>query len=328
MIYRTLGTSGLEASVVGLGAWAIGGWMWGGADETDAIRAIHTALDQGINLIDTAPEELVGKAICDRREDVVLATKCGLIWHAEKGSHYFNSDEQHPDKDAEKWRVYKYLGPESIRYEVEQSLKRLKTDWIDLYQTHWQDPTTPIGETMAELEKLKQEGKIRAIGVSNATPEQMDEYLAVGRIESDQELYSMLDRDKEADNLPHCLENRLAFLAYSPLAQGLLTGKVGPDRTFSEGDQRSRKARFSRKNRERVQAMLAEFSPIASDLGLSLAQLTIAWTFVQPGCSHVLVGARNPTQAEENARAGTELLTEDVVTRMTEILESHSEGIV
>jgi aryl-alcohol dehydrogenase-like predicted oxidoreductase len=220
--------------------------------------------------------------------------------------------------------VYKHLNPQTIRYEVEQSLKRLKTDRIDLYQTHWQDPTTPIGDTMAELEKLRDEGKIRAIGVSNATPEQMNAYLAAGRIDSDQEKYSMLDREREADNLPYCRNHDLAFLAYSPLAQGLLTGKVGPERTFDEGDQRNKNPRFSRENRERIQAMLAEFAPIAAELTLTLGQLAIAWTLAQPGCSHVLVGARNPTQVLENAGAGTRPLPADAAARISDILEKHT----
>lgn len=153
MRYRSLGQSGIQASVVAFGAWAIGGWPWGGTDESNAIAAIHKALDLGMNLIDTAPayglglsEEIVGKALQGRRDKAIIATKCGLVWHTDKGTYYFTEYDK---------PVYRYLGPESIRYEVEQSLKRLRTDYIDLLQTHWQDPTTPIEDTMGELLRLK-----------------------------------------------------------------------------------------------------------------------------------------------------------------------------
>ncbi|MGH9352183.1 MAG: aldo/keto reductase, partial [Terriglobia bacterium] len=196
MQYRPLGQSGIQASVVGLGAWAIGGWMWGGSEEGKSIRAIQAALDAGINLVDTAPgyglglsEILVGKAIAGRRHQAVVATKCGLVWHVEKGQAYL--------KQAGKI-LHRYLGQESIRYEVEQSLRRLGTDYIDLYQTHWQDESTPIEDTMATLLDLKKQGKIRAIGVSNCTVEQVEEYRRTGPVDTVQEKYSMLDRAMEA----------------------------------------------------------------------------------------------------------------------------------
>lgn len=330
MKHRPLGQSGIDASVVAFGAWAIGGWMWGGSDETDAVNAIRTAIEKGINLIDTAPiygfgrsEEIVGKAIADRRDKVVLATKVGLIWHKEKGELAFASDEKHPGAEG-KFKIYRCLDPEEIRYEVEQSLKRLKTDYIDLLQTHWQESTTPIADTMNELMNLKKEGKIRAIGCSNATPEQMDEYRAAGQLDSDQEKYSMLDRGHETQNLPYVAENNMAFLAYSPLAQGLLTGKVGPDREFAEGDQRRNKDRFSVENRRRVNAMLDKFRPIAEAHNASLTQLTIAWTVSQPGCTHALVGARNPEQATENAGGGDIELSADELKKMRQIIKDSS----
>lgn len=307
MRYRSLGQSGIQASVVAFGAWAIGGWPWGGTDESNAIAAIHKALDLGMNLIDTAPayglglsEEIVGKALQGRRDKAIIATKCGLVWHTDKGTYYFTEYDK---------PVYRYLGPESIRYEVEQSLKRLRTDYIDLLQTHWQDPTTPIEDTMGELLRLKDEGKIRAIGVSNVTVEQLEAYRRVGPVDSDQELYSMLDRRIEADLLPYCREHNIAVLAYSPLAQGLLTGKVGPEREFPQGDMRRNNPRFSVENRRHIAAMLDEFRPIADDRGITLTQLVIAWTVAQPGLTHALVGARNPEQVEENAGAGDVELT-------------------
>ncbi|MFC1452121.1 aldo/keto reductase [Verrucomicrobiota bacterium] len=317
MKHRPLGDSGIEASVVGLGTWAIGGWMWGGTDEAAAIRAIHASIDAGANLIDTAPiygfgvsEEIVGKALADRRDRAVLATKCGLVWHTAEGDHFFNSDDKHPRPDAADRSVYRCLGPKTIRHEIEQSLKRLRTDVIDLYQTHWQETATPIEDTMGELMKLKQEGKIRAIGVSNATPAQMDTYRVCGPIDSDQERYSMLDRKHEAANLPYCADNAVAFLAYSPIEQGLLTGKIGPERTFAEGDQRNGNPRFSAENRAKVAGLLDTIRPVADSHGIALSQLAVAWILSQRGCTHALVGARTPEQAVENAKAGGVTLTD------------------
>ncbi|MDA3800079.1 MAG: aldo/keto reductase [Kiritimatiellae bacterium] len=327
MKYKNIGMSDIKSSVVGLGTWAIGGWMWGGSDEKDAIRAIHAGIDEGINLIDTAPaygfgksEELVGKAIADRRDKVVLATKCGLIWHEQKGDFFFTSTEENLDEHGG-INVYKCLSPEVIRYEVEQSLRRLKTDYIDIYQTHWQDFTTPIDETMQTLMELKKEGKIKAIGCSNATIEQMESYRRSGTLDADQELYSMLDRNHEQDNLPYVKEHGISFLAYSPLGQGLLTGKIGPDRVFEEGDQRRDNDRFSLSNRRKILTMLDSFRPIADAHGISLGQLVIAWIIAQPGCSHALVGARNPEQAVENAKAGSVILSVENLKNMQSVID-------
>jgi methylglyoxal reductase len=321
MRYRTIGQSGIEASVVGFGAWAIGGWLWGGTDEADAVAAIHTAMDAGITLIDTAPaygfglsEQIVGKAIAGRRDKVVLATKCGLVWDTTEGTPFGGGQGK---------EIHRFLGPDSIRREVNQSLRRLGTDYVDLYQTHWQDPTTPIEETMAALLDLKQRGKIRAIGVSNATVEQMEEYRKVGPLDSDQERYSMLDRSIESDRLPYCRENGVAVLAYSPLAQGLLTGKIGLDREFTGDDLRRNNPRFDAETRRRVAAMLDEYKPIAEAHNLTFAQLAIAWTVAQPGLTFALVGARNPAQAGENAGAGDAVLNERELAEMDSIINEH-----
>lgn len=329
MKYRPLGDSGIEASVIGLGTWAIGGWMWGGTDRKDSVRAIHASLDAGANLIDTAPvygfgvsEEIVGEAISGRRDKVVLATKCGLVWDTEKGDPFFSSDAHHPAPDATQYNVFRYLAPSSIRREVENSLKRLGTDYIDLYQTHWQETVTPIADTMGELLRLKEEGKIRAIGVSNATAEQMAQYRAAGALDSDQENYSMLDRAAEKDQLPFCHEKGVAFLSYSTLGQGLLTGKIPPERTFEKGDQRNLKPAFTRENREKVAAMLQRLAPFAEKHGATLGQLALAWTFRQPGCTHVLVGARTPDQAKGNALAGDMTLPEETLREITKIVNS------
>jgi methylglyoxal reductase len=318
MRYRALGGSGIEASVVAFGAWAVGGWWWGGADDSESIAAIREAIDLGITLIDTAPayglghsEEVVGMAIKGRRHEVVLATKCGLVWHTDKGNHFLDE-----------WgkSVRRYLGAESIRYEVEQSLRRLQTDVIDLYQTHWQDPTTPIEETMGTLLELKQEGKIRAIGVSNATVEQMDEYRKVGPLDADQEKYSMLVRKLDEAQLPYCERENIAVLAYSPLAKGLLTGKVPADRALPEGDFRAEDAKFSTENRKRILAFLEHVRPVADAHGATLAQLAIAWTLARPGLSHALVGARRAAQVDENAKAGEIVLVPEDLAQIDEAL--------
>jgi len=318
MRYRVLGGSGIEASIVAFGAWAVGGWWWGGADDSESIDAIRKALDLGITFIDTAPayglghsEEVVGKALKGRRDEVVLATKCGLVWHGDKGSHFFYESGR---------SVRRYLGAESIRYEVEQSLRRLQTDVIDLYQTHWQDPATPIEETMGALLELKREGKIRAIGVSNATVEQMDEYRKTGPLDADQERYSMLDRKIDGAQLPYCERENIAVLAYSPLAQGLLTGRVTLDRVIPEGDYRAEDAKFSTENRKRILAFLDEVRPVADEHGATLAQLAVAWTLARPGLSHALVGARSPAQVGENAKAGDIVLAPEDLAQIDEAL--------
>jgi aryl-alcohol dehydrogenase-like predicted oxidoreductase len=340
MQMRELGSSRIQASAIAYGAWAIGGWTWGSQDEQDAIRSVHAALDAGINFIDTAPiygfgtsEELLGRALKGRRDQVVLASKCGMVWNTEKGDFFFHSSEKNFSKTPSKYKVMKYLGPESIRRECEDSLRRLDTDVIDLYQTHWQESTTPIADSMAELLKLKDEGKIRSIGVSNATCEQMDEYWRVakaqsnGSIDSDQERYSMLDRKHEGENLPYVIDKNMAFLAYSPLAMGLLTGKMDENYTFDEGDQRNTNPRFSVENRKKVRAMLDAFQPVADKHDLTMAQLVIAWTIAQPGCSHALVGARNEKQARENAAAGAVELSDEDIKTITDALDKHGPEI-
>ena len=326
---RPLGQSGIEASVIGFGAWAVGGWMWGGTDESEAIAAIHAALDAGVNLIDTAAiygfglsESIVGRAIRDRRDRVVLATKCSMVCDPTRGVFKFRSNAGGPDPNGH-IVIHISGAPDSIRREVDCSLQRLGTDYIDLYQTHWQDTTTPYADTMAALMDLKQAGKIRAIGVCNASSAQMKEYSKAGVLDSDQEHYSMLKRDIEQDQLPYCREQAIAVLAYSPLARGLLTGAVGPDRKFEAGDHRAGLEMFSQENRRRVAGMLDQFRPIAKTRNITLAQLVIAWTVAQPGLTHALCGARNPKQALENAAAGDIELTDSELATMDEAISSH-----
>jgi len=331
---RPLGQSGIMASVVGCGTWAIGGWCWGGADDAASIKAIHAAIDAGINLIDTAPaygfgraEEIVGQAIHGRRDKVVIASKCGLIWGEEKGEHFFDSDAETYEATNPDRRVFRYLGPESIRREVDASLRRLGVETIDLMQTHWQDSTTPIEATMDCLLDLKRQGKIRAIGVCNATVEQLKQYQSRGPVTVDQEKYGMLDRGLENDLIPHCHKTGVAVLAYSPLAMGLLTGKVTASRAFGAGDVRANDPRFSIDNRVKVAAMLDEFRPVADRRGLTLAQLVIAWTVAQRGVTHALVGARDTKQAAENAAAGAVTLDAGELRTLSDALSRHAAAL-
>ena len=326
MEYKKLGSSGIEASVIGLGTFVMGGWIWGGIDEKNAVKAIQASIDNGVNLIDTAPiygmglsEELVGKGIKGRREKVVLATKCGLVWHLKKGNHFLDYDEG--------VAVHRYLGSDSIRYELEKSLKLLNTDYIDLYQTHWQDSTTPIEETMSVLLDMKKEGKIRAIGVSNITIEELKEYKLHGQLDSDQEIYSMLDRGIEKDILPWCKENDVSVLAYSPLSRGLLTGKVDSNYEFKGDDARIEMPRFSIENRNKINSVLDKIRPFAEKYGITLAQLVIAWTKYQPGITHVLCGARNEKQAIENSESGNVKIIQPDVEKIESIISDFNEII-
>ncbi|HZE97112.1 MAG TPA: aldo/keto reductase [Planctomycetota bacterium] len=314
---RALGSSGIQASVVAFGAWAVGGWRWGGSDDKVSIDAIRAALDAGINFIDTAPaygfghgEEVVGKAIQGRRDKVVIATKCGLAWDTTRGTLFFVSDEKGRN-DAGQYHIHKTLDPDIVRRELEGSLKRLGTDHVDLYLTHWQDRTIPIEDTMALLLDLKRQGKIRAIGACNAKGADLERYRSKGPFDADQERYSMLDRDLEKEQLPWCRQNNVAMLAYSPLHHGLLTGKIAPEREFKEGDLRRGHASFTPENLRKTGAMLDRIRPIADARGLTLSQLVIAWTVAQPGLTHALVGARTPQQGLENAKAGAVELSAD-----------------
>lgn len=301
-LIRQIGRSGVNASVVGLGTWAIGGWMWGGTDETESIAAIQASLEAGVTLIDTAPayglgrsEEIVGKALAGRRDKAMIATKCGLVWHTQKGNHFFDQDGK---------PVHRYLGRDTIVHEVEESLRRLGTDYIDLYITHWQDPTTPIEETVAALEDLKQAGKIRAIGASNVNRTELEQYIQTGSLDAIQERFSMIDRKIEADLLPLTVQNGVSTLSYSSLALGLLSGIIGPDRIFAGDDQRKDNPRFSVANRQKAKVFSDAIRPVAERHGASIAQVVIAWTLAQPGVTFALCGARNPAQALDNARAG------------------------
>ena len=325
MEYRQLGTSDLEVPTIVFGAWAIGGWYWGPQEDAESIRTIHAAIDAGITCIDTAPmygmghsEEVVGKAIKGRRDQVVLATKCGLRWDTpDEGDEYFTcrmpDGSEHP--------VRRNLHKRAILEEAEINLRRLDTDHIDLYQCHWPCKSAPIEETMDALVTLKDQGKIRAIGVSNFAPEMLAECLAYGPLVSDQPPYSLLRRNAEADVLPFCLEHHIGVIVYSPLQQGLLTGKMTPDRTLHDDDYRKGQKWFTAGNRQRVLDALERIRPIADAHGATLAQTTLAWTVAQPGITSAIVGARTPEQAVENAKAGDIQLSDDELATIRSVFE-------
>jgi len=305
MQYRTLGKTNISASAVALGTWAIGGgpW-WGDSDDNQSIKAIQAAIDAGVTLIDTAPaygfghsEEIVGKAIKGQRDKLILSTKCGLWWKDERGTSFFEMGDKH---------VKRCLLPATIVEEVEISLRRLGTDYIDLYHTHWQseDPDKyPIEDTMQCLMKLKEEGKIRAIAASNVDLEHIKQYQAAGVLDAIQPRYSMLDREIETEILPYCLANDISALAYSPLEQGLLTGKIGMDQTFAEGVYRNQIPWYAPQNREKVLNMLEGWSDLLTKYNCSMSQLVIAWTVAQEGITFVLCGARKEAHVRDNVRA-------------------------
>ena len=280
--------------------------MWGGNEETESLDAIRASIDHGVTTIDTAAiygmgysEELVGRAIKGQREKVVIATKCGMRWNTDEGS------EPWPQKDREGRDIVirKNARPDSIIYECEQSLKRLQVDVIDLYQIHWPDTSTPVEDSMRAMLKLKEQGKIRAIGVSNYDVPWLTGAKAVAPLASLQPPYSVIQRKIENEILPYCRENHIGVIVYSPLERGLLTGKVSPDRQFAEGDHRAKHKYFTSDNRNRVLAALETVRPIANKHQASFAQLMINWTVHEPGITAALVGARNAEQAEHNAKA-------------------------
>lgn len=314
MKQREIGTSGIFASEMSMGAWAIGGGTWwGDNDDAESIRTIHAALDQGINWIDTArvygfghSEEVVGKAIKDRRHEVILSTKCGLQWYDDGGEYHFTGDGH---------RVHRDLRPQAIRRDLELSLKALGTDYIDVYYTHWQCKTyglVPIAETMGELMRMKEEGKIRAIGASNVQVRHLEEYRQSGQLDVIQEKYSMLDRRVEEELLPYCEANSVTLQTYSPIVQGLLTGTVPDSYVPRPGEARENKLWWRPQTIAIANEMMAGWRDLTDQYNCSIANLVIAWSIKRSPRFNILCGARKLHQIAENVKsAGVELTNED-----------------
>jgi len=282
--YVRLGKTDMQVSVLALGTWAFGG-EWGSFDEGEARATIHAALDQGVTLFDTAQgygfgvsERLLAGALWERvkRGEVIVATKGGL---RQEG------DDLLRDLSA-RW----------LRQGVESSLRNLSTDYIDLYQLHWPDLKTPVEETAGVLEEMVGEGKIRHIGVSNFSPQQMDDLARYGRVETDQPPYHMFRREIEQDVLPYCAEHDIGVLAYGPLAHGLLSGRMTTETRFPPDDWRSKSSDFTGERFQRNLAVVARLQQYADSRGITLPQLAVAWVISQPAVQVAIVGARRPSQ--------------------------------
>lgn len=274
------------ASRIALGTWAIGGWMWGGSEERESIATIHAALDHGVTLIDTAPvygfgraEEIVGKALADggRRSRALIATKVGLDW-----------------RDGE---LFRNASKERIVKEVEDSLRRLQTDVIDLYQVHWPDPNAPIEETAAAMEALRRAGKIRAIGVSNFSPAQMDAFRAVAPLHTAQPPYNLFERAIEQDVLPYCRDTGVVMLCYGALCRGLLAGRISEETRFTGDDLRRRDPKFGAPRLRQYLGAVERLDQFARDnYGKRVIHLALRWVLDSADTTIALWGARRPDQ--------------------------------
>ncbi len=302
MQHRQLGRTKIETSAIIFGGWQSGKSEWVGIDDSETIKAHQAAFDSGVSTFDTAEaygeghsERILAQALGGKRDQIVILSKV----------------------------FANHLKADQVVEACERSLQNLGTDRMDLYQIHWPSGTfgtdvVPIEETMGALLKLKEQGKIRAIGVSNFNRTQLQEAAAVGRVDSLQPPYSLLWRQVEDDAGPYCVDNKISIIAYSPLAQGLLTGKFKRGHKFEEGDNRAGNKLFSGENYERAQNALDKLRPLADKYGVSVGQLSLAWLVAQPMTS-AIVGARNAEQAVQNAAAGDVEIDEDDLDAIDEI---------
>lgn len=287
MEFADINEAAIRVSRLGLGTWAMGGWMWGGSDDDAAIATIHSALELGITLIDTAPaygqghaEEVVGRALKGRRHEAVIATKVGLAW------------DEHGN-------VHRDASPERIRKEIDDSLRRLQTDYIDVYQVHWPDPSTPVDETAAVLRALFDLGKIRAIGVSNFSPAQMDEFMKFAPLHTVQPPYNLFERQAERDVLPYAVAQALTSLTYGALCRGLLSGTMREDSAFKGDDLRHVDPKFQPPRYAQYLRAVARLDELAQRRwGKHVIHLALRWVLDRPGVGAALWGARHPDQLD------------------------------
>lgn len=323
MLHRTLGTTDLNLSVIGLGTWAIGGgeWKfgWGDQDDSAAIACIRKAVEVGINWIDTAAvygfgqsEVLVGKALKEipAADRPLIATKCGRT-------------------NLGGGEIGKSLMRDSVIAECEESLQRLDVDCIDLYQVHWPEPDEQIEEGWQTLVELKEQGKVRHIGVSNHSADQLKRLAAIHPVASLQPPYSMLTRECESELLPYCGENGIGVVCYSPMGKGLLTGRFTAERaaSLSEKDHRSRDPRFLSPQLEVNLAFVARIESIAQDLGWTVAEVAIAWVLRREEVTSAIVGARSPEQIAETALAGDRTLDQASIDSIQQALDQHQSDL-
>ena len=309
-VLRTLGNSDLQLSPIGFGAWAIGGgdwqYSWGAQDDMDSVTAIHRALDLGINWIDTAAiyglghsEEVVGRAVKSSSHKPYIFTKCSMRWHKDRS-------------------IYNSLKADSLVEEVEGSLTRLGVETIDLYQIHWPNPDGEIEEGWEALSRLREQGKLRWIGVSNFSVDQMKRAQKIAPITSLQPPYSMLRRAIEAEILPFAQENGIGVINYSPMLSGMLAGKMSAERVaaFPADDWRRRNAEFSEPNLSRNLRLVELLREIGSGHGVSPGVVAVAWTLHHPAITAAIVGGRSARQVEETADALRFRLSEDEYARI------------
>jgi len=291
---KKLTGSGVEVSPIVFGAWAIGEHAWGGTDRANAIEAIREAYARGFTSIG-----VVGEAIRDiPRDRIQIFTKCGQIWEEKKGVLVHTRDY-----GGKQMHLYRYAGKESVIRECEESLRRLGTNYIDLYSLHFRDLITPVEETMEAFIRLKEQGKIRAAGLCNHTQAEMAHAGSVVDIEANKVCYSMLDRLIEEDLVPYCVENKKAIMAYRVLQRGLLTGWDLPKFLSQTGEPSRDVAMYEPENMERIRSFLDKLKSIAADYGASVTQLCIRWAIDRPGITSVLLGATSAEQIAYDAKA-------------------------
>jgi len=312
--YRNLGVTDLRISTVSFGCWAMGGAWWGKVDDEESAAAVRRALDLGVNFFDTADvygfghsEEILARALGKRRNEVFVATKGGMRW----------------DDSGKIWHDDT---PSHITAAADASLRRLQTDAIDLYQIHWPDPKTPIAETAMACLELLNSGKVRALGVSNFSAAQMEEWRQVAPLHSLQPPYSLLQRAVEAELLPYCLKNHIGVIAYSPLQRGLLTGKFTAESRFGADDLRSGDGDYKGEAFERNLAIVEKLKRLAAKASKTVGQLAIAWVLANPALTSAIVGAKRPSQVEENVGGSEWTLTEAQKAEIKQILSAAAQA--